>query len=161
MKESSIFRDTQRFVGIAWPRGAALSLIESYTYGFRSATQRNLFLVNLLLPVYRVSERRIESPFSLVSRASGRAIRPRNVNVRFPVFSRKTDGIGLGGGRENDSTAPIVSASSRKRIVFFCWRILTILSWFEGFNGCLSEAMWNNGITVAVTFRFFFKFLSN
>ena len=129
MKESSIFRDTQRFVGIAWPRGTALSLIESYTYRFRSAARRNLFLVNLLLPVYRVSERRIESPFSLVSRASGRAIRPRNVNVHFPVFSRKTDGAGLEGGRENDSTAPIVfSASSRKRIVFFCWRILTISS---------------------------------
>jgi len=64
------------------------SISDQELYG-SSVAQRNLFLVNLLLPVYRVSGRRIESPFSLVSRASGRAIRPRNVNVRFPVSSRK------------------------------------------------------------------------
>jgi len=52
-----------RFVEIA-SRGGPPFLIESYV----DPERRNSFPVNLLLLVYRVSKRRIESPFSLVSR---------------------------------------------------------------------------------------------
>lgn len=87
MKESSleIRGISSGSSGQEWRR---FSISDHELYG-SSVAQRNLFLVNLLLPVYRVSGRRIESPFSLVARASGRAIRPRNVNVRFPVFLAK------------------------------------------------------------------------
>lgn len=144
-----------RYTAFRWDRlaigEAVLSLIESYTYRRpRSAVRRNLLLVNLLLPVYRVFERRIESQFSLVSRASGRAIRPRNVNVRFPVFSRKAVSTGLWDGRENDSAEPILPRGSES---FSSSGISTISSWFEGLTDVCPQPMWNNDVTIAVPSR--------
>lgn len=113
--------------------------------------------------IYRVSECRIESPFSLVSRASGRAIRPRNVNVRFPVFSRMGGMGGQSTGWQREWFDRTVSSRlARENESSSSAGILTISSWFEGLTDVCPPPIRNNGITGGRYFSFFFKFfLSN
>lgn len=136
------------------------SISDQELYGSNVA-QRNLFLVNLLLPVYRVSGRRIESPFSLVSRASGRAIRPRNVNVRFPVSSRKEWIRSIRGEAEGwfDTTDRILPGFLEEADRLLLAGISTISSWFEDLTRVCPPSTWNNSVNNDRYFSFFFKFV--
>lgn len=102
--------------------------------------------------VYRVSECRIESPFSLVSRetaTSTPAIRPSNVSVHFPRFL-SARGMADLWGREN-GLARAIAVFTADRLPQPESRLSRLI---RRLSRMFVRPTWSNGVTEAIISRF-------